>query len=78
MTSDERASPVLVARQLATTFLLGILLMPLLGAPATLKVGDRAPDFALPDQNGALVKLAEYRGKKSVILAFYIRASTPG
>jgi len=52
--------------------------MPLLGTSATLKVGDRAPDFSLPDQNGKVVKLADFRGKKSLILAFYIRASTPG
>jgi len=45
---------------------------------ATLKVGDKAPDFALPDQNGATVKLSRFRGKKSVVLAFYIRAFTPG
>ena len=67
-----------VAKQPATTFLLSILLMPLLGTSATLKVGDRAPDFELPDQNGKVVKLGDFRGKKSVILAFYIRASTPG
>lgn len=44
----------------------------------TLKVGDRAPDFTLNDQNGALVKLSDFRGKKSVVLAFYIKAFTPG
>ena len=45
---------------------------------ATLEVGDKAPDFALPDQDGATVKLSGFRGKKSVVLAFYIRAFTPG
>ena len=52
--------------------------MPLFAAGATLQVGDRAPDFALPDQNGKLVKLQDFRGRKSVVLAFYLRASTPG
>jgi peroxiredoxin Q/BCP len=52
--------------------------MPWFATGATLKVGDRAPDFALPDQNGKLVKLQDFRGKKSVVLAFYLRASTPG
>jgi peroxiredoxin Q/BCP len=43
-----------------------------------LKVGDRAPEFVLPDQNGRTVRLADYLGKKSLILAFYIKAGTPG
>jgi peroxiredoxin Q/BCP len=43
-----------------------------------LKVGDRAPDFSLTDQNGSPVKLSDFRGKKSVVLAFYIKAFTPG
>jgi len=52
--------------------------MPLFGTSATLKVGGRAPDFSLPDQNGKVVKLGDFHGKKAVVLAFYIRASTPG
>jgi len=66
------------AAKLAVIGSLMIILMPLLGTSATLKVGDRAPDFSLPDQNGKVVRLADFRGKKSVVLAFYLRASTPG
>jgi len=47
-------------------------------AKAELKVGDRAPDFALQDQKGNTVRLSDFRGKKTVVLAFYIKASTPG
>ncbi len=42
-----------------------------------LKTGTKAPAFSLPDQNGELHSLAEYRGKK-VILYFYPRDNTPG
>jgi cytochrome oxidase Cu insertion factor (SCO1/SenC/PrrC family) len=69
---------VRLAAKFAVISGLSILLMPLFGTSADLKVGDRAPDFALPDQNGKIVKLADFHGKKSVILAFYPRASTPG
>ena len=64
--------------KIARNLLLSILLMPLFASAADLKVGDRAPNFALPDQNGKVVKLGDFRGKKTVVLAFYIRASTPG
>lgn len=37
---------------------------------APLSVGDRAPDFSLPDQDGKLVSLAELRGH-NVVLVFY-------
>lgn len=47
-------------------------------ATTHLKVGDAAPDFTLPDQNGTLVKLSDFRGKKNVVLAFYVLAFTGG
>ncbi|BAU09622.1 alkyl hydroperoxide reductase [Leptolyngbya sp. NIES-3755] len=43
----------------------------------SLNIGDRAPDFALPDTNGNLVKLSELKGKR-VVLYFYPRDNTPG
>ena len=69
----------------------GVVLVVLLAIPAALfkwsqeksettrlKLGDHAPDFSLTDQNGNTVSLADYRGKKNLVLAFYIKASTPG
>jgi cytochrome oxidase Cu insertion factor (SCO1/SenC/PrrC family) len=47
-------------------------------ATTNLKVGQMAPDFTLPSDKGAPVKLSDFRGKKNVILAFYILAFTPG
>jgi cytochrome oxidase Cu insertion factor (SCO1/SenC/PrrC family) len=48
-------------------------------APQTqLKVGDRAPDFALTDTEGQTVRLSDFRGKKNVVLAFYVLAFTGG
>lgn len=44
---------------------------------ATLKAGDKAPDFTAKDQNGNAVSLADYKGK-NVILYFYPKDDTPG
>lgn len=47
----------------------------------SLKVGDVAPDFTLQYFTGSdlkNVKLSDYRGKKNVVLAFYIFAFTGG
>ncbi len=42
-----------------------------------LKGGDRAPAFALRDQHGETVKLADYQGRK-LLVYFYPKADTPG
>lgn len=43
----------------------------------TLKKGDEAPRFEAKDQNGNLIRLQDYLGKK-LVLFFYPKASTPG
>ena len=42
-----------------------------------LPTGTQAPSFSLPDQNGRVHTLEEYRGKK-VVLYFYPKDNTPG
>lgn len=42
-----------------------------------LEIGMKAPDFSLPDQNGTVHTLEEYRGKK-VVLYFYPKDNTAG
>ena len=42
-----------------------------------LKVGEKAPDFQLPADDGNEIALADLRGKR-VILYFFPKANTPG
>lgn len=42
-----------------------------------LEIGTKAPDFSLPDQNGEIHTLSQYKGQK-VILYFYPRDNTAG
>jgi len=42
-----------------------------------LEIGTKAPDFTLPDQNGTMHSLSEFKGKK-VILYFYPKDNTSG
>ena len=42
-----------------------------------LKIGVKAPDFELKDQNGQIHRLEDYRGKK-IVLYFYPKDNTAG
>jgi len=79
-----------VVRSLSTACLLGALLTAsFLSSSAAYaqenssmpKVGDMAPDFTLMYFDGSdrkAVKLSDYRGKKNVVLAFFVFAFTGG
>ena len=42
-----------------------------------LQIGDIAPDFSLPDQNGTPVSLSSFKGQR-VVIYFYPKDDTPG
>ena len=42
-----------------------------------LKQGDKAPAFSLPNEDGKIVSLSDFQGKR-VVLWFFPKASTPG
>jgi peroxiredoxin Q/BCP len=45
---------------------------------ASLKVGDRAPDFTLSSATGENVSLSQFLGEKAVVIYFYPKDDTPG
>lgn len=45
---------------------------------AELKVGDAAPNFALKASDGKTYKLADFKGKQAVVVAWFPKAFTPG
>lgn len=51
--------------------------MTAISAGDKLKIGDPAPDFTLPGDNGTDVSLSSFRGKR-VVLYFYPKDDTPG
>ncbi len=48
------------------------------GSTMPLKIGDKAPDFALENSMGDTVRLSDYAGKNYVVLIFYPGDETPG
>jgi peroxiredoxin Q/BCP len=55
-----------------------LLLTQAAGAAKRPAPGDVAPAFALPATTGKTVSLADFKGKKTVVLAFFPKAYTPG
>lgn len=47
------------------------------GPTVPLKAGQKAPAFSLPNQDGNVVSLSQFKGKK-VVLYFYPKDDTPG
>ncbi len=47
-------------------------------AAEELKVGDKAPNFSLKATDGKTYSLADFKGKKGVVLAWFPKADTPG
>lgn len=58
------------------TGLLGVALFSGAAQAQSLKVGDKAPAFSVISTTGKPVSLADYAGKKNVVLFFYIAAFT--
>ncbi len=50
----------------------------MLQAEPKIEKGEKAPEFAAKNQKGDEVKLADFRDRKNVLLAFYPKDNTPG
>jgi len=56
---------------LALASVFHFVLMRVPATPSAFVLGAAAPDFTLPDATGGTVHLADFRGKKPVVLVFY-------
>ena len=65
----------IVVKRARSLLLTGVLLAGLLlaaSAATALEIGDKAPDFTLPSTTGEKISLSQFRGKKLVLLEFFI------
>ncbi|MBI4573556.1 MAG: redoxin domain-containing protein [candidate division NC10 bacterium] len=47
------------------------------GVATALEVGEQAPDFTLPATTGENISLSQFRGKKLVLIEFYVSDFAP-
>jgi hypothetical protein len=71
--------PMLLRYMPYLILLLSLLSGMLLGvrSAAALDVGDKAPDFTLPSTTGQPISLQQFRGRKHLLIEFYVRAFGP-
>jgi peroxiredoxin Q/BCP len=43
-----------------------------------IQIGDKCPDFQLPDATGKMIQISEFIGKKKLVIYFYPKDDTPG
>jgi peroxiredoxin Q/BCP len=43
-----------------------------------IQIGDKCPDFQLPDASGKMIQISEFIGKKKLVIYFYPKDDTPG
>ncbi len=66
---------VKILKGITPLFLASMLLASILGASSVaraIEVGDNAPDFTLPSTTGETISLSRFRGRKYVLLEFYV------
>lgn len=63
-------------RVVSGALLLGIVLLLSSNPAMAVQVGDKAPDFSLPATTAEKVSLADFIGKKPVVVFFYVYAFT--
>ena len=64
----------MLAKRIKRLFLLGILLVGMLGVTsmaAAVEIGEKAPDFTLPSTMEEKISLSQFQGKKPVLIEFY-------
>jgi hypothetical protein len=64
----------LLTKRMKSLFLAGALLagVGMAGVSSALEIWDKAPDFTLPSTTGQKISLSDFRGKKLVLLEFYV------